>query len=90
VNSFTATVPVGMVGNVSFRVLNASAPVTLEQVRFGGTQVVAESKGEDLRASMGLYFSVPRITGTYLLTVYVKDSLGCEAVTTAVRTVTVS
>jgi hypothetical protein len=88
VKSYTQTVVVGAQGNVAFQVLNAPRPVVLEQVRFG-TQVVGEQQGTDLRASMGIYFSVPRILGPYAMTVYAKDTLGCEAVTTAPRTVTV-
>jgi D-alanyl-D-alanine carboxypeptidase len=88
VQTYSATVAVGTQGNVAFQVLNSSKPIVDLQVRFG-TQVVGELLGTDLRASMGLYFSVPRTPGPYSLTVYAKDSVGCSVVTTAARTVTV-
>ncbi len=88
VQTYSATVAVGTQGNVAFQVLNSSKPIVDLQVRFGA-QVVGELLGTDLRASMGLYFSVPRTPGPYSMTVYAKDSVGCSVVTTAVRTVTV-
>jgi hypothetical protein len=84
---WTADVAIGLQGFVLFQLVNGS-PIVDVQVRLG-TQVAGEQLGQDLRASAGQYFSVPRTPGTYALTVYAKDSQGCEAVTTAPRTVTV-
>lgn len=88
VQSYTPTVKMGDQGSVSFRILTASNPVTVTQVRFE-TQVVGQQLGEDLRATSGMYFSVPRVAGTYNLFVYAKDAQNCEALTTLARAVTV-
>jgi hypothetical protein len=66
-----------------------SFPIVQLQIRLG-TQAIAEVDGTELRDMAGLYFSVPRTPGPYNFTVYAKDSTGCEATTTAVRTITVS
>lgn len=90
VQDWARTVKIGDRGWVALQLTN-SLPVERLQVRFGG-QVIGEqlARGGDLRDSYGMRFSVPRAAGVYALNVFAEDAAGCEAQTTAPRTVTVN
>ena len=88
VDDWSRTVAIGGRGKVALTLL-ADRAIVLLQVRLGG-QVIGEVTGADLRDLAGLYFSVPRVAGSYNITVAVKDSTNCTTQTSAVRTVTVS
>lgn len=88
VQSWDHTVVVGEQGLVLFKLANPF-PIVQVQAKLGGSQVVGQMDGTDLRASPGIYFSMPRALGTYNLTVFVKDAPGCSGETTLVRPITV-
>ena len=84
-------VDIGNMGFVYFSIANPR-PVIDFQVRFGAQVVghaTASAPGDDLRAILGLSFSVPRVAGGYPMTLWAKDNMGCETVTTAPRIVLV-
>ncbi len=87
VDDWTRTIALGGRGKVALTLI-ASQPIVLLQVRLAA-QVIGEVTGADLRDLAGLYFSVPRVAGSYNISVAVKDSTNCTAQTTAIRTVTV-
>lgn len=89
VTAWSKQVAPGLVGDVSFRLLN-QFPITKVQA-YLGPQIAGEvpigaaSGALDLRNMGGLTFSVPRTLGTYNLTVAATDDKGCRTVTTTAR-----
>jgi len=84
---WSRAVSIGARGRILFQLVN-DFPIVQLQVRLG-SQVIGEVIGTELRDVGALYFSVPRVNGVYNVTIFAKDSTGCEALTTAARSVTV-
>ena len=87
-NGWTSTIAPGGEGIVRYQLRNP-LPITDVQVRLGALVASEIPSSPDLRAVAGQKFSVPRVPGTYILTVWAKDSHNCENVTTLARMVTV-
>lgn len=88
IEDWTKAVAIGARGRILFTLVNAF-PIVQLQVR-SGTQVIGQFDGTDLRDVAAARFGVPRIAGTYPISVFIKDGSGCSAETTLARSFVVS
>lgn len=87
---WSSVVQAGLQGRVLFRLLGNN-PVEASEIRLD-TKVVAEQHGvgADFRWTSGQWFETVNVPpGTYNLTVWARDSVGCTTVTPMPRSVTV-
>lgn len=85
--SHTRVIAPGGRGTTQLTLVNAF-PIVELQVRLAD-QTAGRVLGTELRDVTGVGFSVPAALGSYRLTVYAKDSEGCDVVMTAARNVVV-